>query len=79
MAGAMRHLYIPKHSHPFVKLLFEQMNDQGIPLDECGRLSGITPSAISGWRKDRNPKIGDIEACLNVMGLKLVTVKNRSG
>ena len=68
------HLKVPQHAHPFVRLLFRQLNSQHCTMIECAEKAGLWPQTIGGWRDRRNPTLPNIEAALNVMGTKLVAM-----
>lgn len=69
--------------HPAVRRLFAEMRKQRIALGELARRSGVSYASLHNWRrgnglkKVRNsPRLDNLEACLNVVGLQLVVRSN---
>lgn len=70
-----RRLSIPGRAHPLVRRLVEEMNKQQIGvLDMCER-SGVNKNTFRDWRTRTIPTVDNIEACFNVLGLRL-TIAN---
>lgn len=69
-------LPIPHHTHPLVRRLFREMNRQMTTLTEVAERAGIRRETISEWRYRYTPRVSDLDAALNVLGLEL-TVKSR--
>ena len=63
---------IPLKAHPFVRKMFVEMNKQYISLVEMGEKSGVHRHTLKNWRVRSQPRLADIEACYNVLGMKLV-------
>lgn len=66
---------IPKHAHPLVRRLFEEMNNQQLGVMDLCERAGLARGTLKGWRNNHCPRIVEIEACLNVLGLDLRAVK----
>lgn len=69
-------LPIPQHAHPLVRRLFSEMNRQMTTLTEVAARSGYPRATISEWRYRHNPRICDLDAAFNVLGLEL-TVRHK--
>lgn len=66
-----RRLKIPTNTHPLVIQLFEKMNQEQIGLIEMAERSGINKNTINDWKHRCMPRLDNIDACYNVLGLKL--------
>lgn len=64
-------LPIPSHTHPAVRRLFQEMNRQQTTVTEVAERAGFRRGTISNWRYSYNPRICDLDAALNVLGLEL--------
>lgn len=64
-------LAIPDGAHPFVKKFFAEANRQHTTLAEVADRAGIDRHTLTNWRRIQ-PKLGDLEAALNVLDLELV-------
>lgn len=73
-----RRLSVPKHAHPLVRTLFEEMNEQQIGVIDIAERSGVNKNTITGWRKRASPDLVNIEACFNVLGQSLVVRATRN-
>ena len=69
-------LPIPQHTHPLIKQLFQEMNRQMATLSEVAERSGYRRCTISDWRYRTEPRLSDLDAVLNTLGLEL-TVRRR--
>lgn len=67
-------LEIPKHAHPLVRRLFEEANRQQTTLTEISDRAGIRRCTMGQWGRKHNPRIDQLEAALNVLGLRLAVV-----
>lgn len=65
----------PEHAHPFVQRLYAQMHKERIGVADTAERAGIHPETLKQWRYKRQPDLDTLEACLNVVGLKLVIQK----
>jgi hypothetical protein len=66
-----RKLSVPKHAHPLVRQLFEQMNYQRIGVTDMAERAGLARETFKGWRTKHCPRVADLEACFNVLGKSL--------
>lgn len=64
-------LSVPPNAHPLVRRLFKEMNYQQIGVADMAERVGISRFTMNGWRTRHCPRIVEIEACFNVLGLKL--------
>lgn len=60
--------------HPHVRFLFVEMAAQRCYNKEMSVKSGIASYTFWDWRNRTEPKISDLEACLNVLGYTLKVV-----
>lgn len=58
--------------HPLVKQLFELRINSEISFIDLAAASGVDRSTIQKWKSGRCPTVGNLEACLNVLGHDLV-------
>lgn len=66
----MNRYTIPSHANPLVQRLFAAMNEQDISLDEVAHRAGVDRATIYQWRR-HDPKLGNITAALNAVGLEI--------
>lgn len=64
-------LKIPTSAHPLVKRLFREMNKQDATILEVATEAGVSRQMIWDWRNRSRPKLDAIDACFNVLGLRL--------
>lgn len=69
-------LPVPLHTHPLVRRLFQELNSQNTTITEIAERAGFRRGTISDWRYRQEPRISDLDAVLNVLGLQL-TVRRR--
>jgi len=55
-----------------VHFLFEQMHRQRLGIKDMSEKTGINYNTLKDWRLRTNPRIKDMQACLNVLGYELV-------
>lgn len=67
---------IPKGVDPIVRFLFEEMHRQQCTDDAMTKRVGMSTNSIGKWRKDGQPRVGNLQACLNVLGYEL-TVRRK--
>lgn len=60
--------------HKFVTVLFENMIAQNIGVNHMSDRSGVSANTLSDWRTRTMPNIPNLDACLNVVGKKLIVV-----
>ncbi len=63
--------------HPLTRRLFEEVNDQCATIDEIAKRSGVNRHTFSRWRWKTHPRLDNLQAALNVLGLELVIRKRR--
>lgn len=63
---------VPEHAHPFVRRIFKETLSQQVLLKDLAKRSGIHISVLREWKRRNKPKLLDVEAALNVLGLELV-------
>ena len=72
---AMRgRIEVPTHVHPFVRRLFEAMNDRKMTFDDVERRAGLGFGTVRGWRSSM-PQVDTLISALNVVGLDLRLVE----
>ncbi len=60
------------HSHPFVKVIWEEIIGQKVSVRSVAHASGIDPATLHKWRKStRGPSLSQIADVLSVLGLEL--------
>jgi hypothetical protein len=62
---------IPQHTHPIIRDLVRAMNARGVSFDALASITGVNERTIAGWRKNHIPRLDNIEAALNGVGLRL--------
>jgi len=62
---------LPAKAHPLVRRLFAEMNAQRVGVTDLAERAGIARETFKGWRTKHCPRVADLEACYNVLGLKL--------
>ena len=67
-------LKMPRHAHPLVKALYRAAKDQQVTMAEITREAGLGRGVIGLWGSTYNPRIDDLDAALNVLGLRLAVV-----
>jgi hypothetical protein len=65
---------VPRHAHPLVKVLYAEMQRQGVTYEELGHRSGVLPQTFKAWRGSNTPGLATMEACLGSVGWALVPV-----
>ena len=65
---------IPQHTHPIVRDLVRAMNMRGVSFDALAERTGVNARTMSGWRSHYTPRLDNIEAALNGVGLRLAIV-----
>lgn len=66
--------HIPAHTPPTVRFLFEEMVRQQKTQLEVATDAGLKYSTLGLWKRRTAPRLQDIEACFNVLGLTLQPV-----
>jgi DNA-binding phage protein len=70
-------LPIPRHTHPLVRRLFQELNRQKTTITEIADRAGFRRGTISDWRYRSEPRVSDLDAALNVLGLELTVRPKR--
>jgi len=65
---------IPERAHPLAKLLFAEMQRQGVTYAELEHRSGVLVSTFKAYRTDNSPGMTTIAAALGALGWALVPV-----
>lgn len=66
---------VPQNSHPLVKLLFVEMNAQQLTMKELAERSGVRRETIRQWKTRANPLLTHVDACLNVLGVRIIAAE----
>ena len=69
---------IPERCHPLVRRLFIEMQKQRIGVLDMAERSGVNKNTLKDWRTRTIPRVADLEACFNVLGLSLQARRLRS-
>lgn len=67
---------VPERAHPLVRRLFEEMATQRICIRDVADRSGVNRNTIQDWRTRTMPRIADLDACFNVLGMQLTARKH---
>lgn len=67
-----RKVEIPSRCHPLVRRLFTEMHAQRVGVLDMAERAGLSPSTLRHWRTYHTPRVDDLEACFNVLGMTLV-------
>lgn len=70
-----RRVLVPRKAHPLVRQLFVEMNRERIGLSDVAERAGVAITTFKGWRTRHTPRVADLEACYNVLGLTLTVTK----
>jgi DNA-binding phage protein len=72
---------VPERAHPFVRRMFEIINQEGCTLEELAARSGVDSQAMNSWRSRKSPQLVTFEAVLNALGyqLRIVAIKDEAG
>ena len=70
----LRQHTVPVHTHPLVRLLFQELRTRQIPMNDLCRRSGLSINTVINWRSSNAPSLINIEAALNAVGYDLVAV-----
>lgn len=68
-------LKLPEHSHPFVRRLVEEMNDQLASFEDVAERTSIGVATMKKWRYQTMPRLDTFEAALNCLDLELRVVR----
>ncbi len=70
-------LPIPAHAHPLVRKLIEEANRQQTTLGEIAERANLRRETISEWRYRKEPRVSNLVAAFNVLGLDLIVAARR--
>lgn len=65
---------VPERCHPMAKIVFGEMNRQGVTYDELEYRSGVLRSTFKAWRTHNKPGLDTIEAALGSLGWVVIPV-----
>lgn len=71
---APRGFNIPPNTHPCVRGLFVEMNEQRATRDHITQRSHVSRDALTGWRTHNMPLLDMIDAALGALDLELAIV-----
>ena len=66
-----------RRTHPLIRRLFVELNAQHTTISEVADRSGLRRGTISDWRYRQEPRVSDLDAVLNVLGLELAVRPRR--
>lgn len=66
-----RRATVPPNVHPLVRRLFEEMRRQRVSPRDVAIRAGLGTSSVFNWRR-HTPTLANLEAALNVLGLRLL-------
>lgn len=69
---------IPSHTHPLVRQLVEELNDQLATFDDISDRSGVGIDTIRFWMTRHMPRLDSFEAAANALGLELILREKRN-
>lgn len=70
---------IDDKAHPIVRALFTTMNERRMTKKVMAELSGVEYTSFAPWQQNQHlPHLGNLEACLGVLGYELV-IRKRTG
>jgi hypothetical protein len=72
--GGFRKFVIPEHTHPCVRGMFVEMNEQRAKRPYMARRVGIGVQSFTNWRRWHMPRVDDLDAALNALDLELAIV-----
>ena len=68
---------VPKRAHPHARLVFAEMQSQGVTYGELEHRSGVLISTIKAWRTDNSPGLASLAAALGALGWAYVPVPRK--
>jgi len=63
------------NNNPIVRFMFEEMHRQQIHECDMSERMGFHRDTLRGWRTRYQPRVTDLEDCLNFLGYKLSIVR----
>ena len=67
------------NNNSIVRFVFEEMHRQRIHECDMSERVGFHRDTMRKWRTQHQPRVSDIEDCLNLLGFKLKVVKKDYG
>jgi|LakMenEpi03Aug12_release.lakeMendotaPanAssembly.Ray.scaffolds.fasta_scaffold260618_2 DNA-binding phage protein len=65
-----------KHSHPFVRVIWEEIIARKVSVHSVAKAAGLDPSSLYKWRKSsKGPTLGQVDDILSVLGYELIVRK----
>ena len=61
--------------HPLVRSLYEHMHKQCVTDADMSERAGVNVNTMKDWRTRTTPRVADLEACFNVLGMTLKPCK----
>jgi hypothetical protein len=65
---------VPERCHPLAKVVFAEMQRQGMTYLDIEWKSGVLVSTLKAWRKQNRPGLETIEATLGALGWSVLPV-----
>jgi hypothetical protein len=65
---------VPERCDPRAKVVFAEMQRQGVTYDELEHRSGVLRSTFKAWRTNNKPGLDTLEAALGALGWALLPV-----
>lgn len=66
-----------KNKNPVVRFLFEEMHRQQIHECDMSERVGFHRDTMRKWRTQHQPRVSDLEDCLNFLGYSLTVVRKK--
>lgn len=70
-------LPVPLHAHPIVRRIYVEANRQQATLTEIGERAGLDRHQLSRWGHSIDPRLSDVLAALNTLGLTVKIVRQQ--
>ena len=64
-------IHAARNAHPLVHQLYAEMHTQACDSFLMAERSGVSRATIMNWASKSQPRLHDLEACFNVLGLTL--------
>lgn len=65
------------NNNPLVRFMFEEMYKQQVHECDLSESVGFHRDTLRKWRTRHQPRVVDLEACLNYLGYRLTIVRKR--
>lgn len=63
-----------RHAHPLVRMFYRLLAEQQVTALDVAERAGLSAGTISQWRATYAPRVGNLDAALNVLGYRLAIV-----